>query len=105
MNAFFDENKNANGYFAILDVEGNAKIVQAVVSAARKLGKAAYIFSVDKEGGKVVHANFVPEAYRKPEFNAKTWAAAVSDIIGGKVCSSHLFNSFLFPLSLSLVPG
>lgn len=69
----------------MLDVDGNTKIVQAVVTAARKLGKAAYAFSVDKEGGKVVHANHVPEAYRKPDFNAKTWAASVSDVIGGKV--------------------
>ena len=72
----------------MLDVEGNAKIVQAVVTAARKLGKAAYVFSVDKEGGKVVHANHVPDAYRKQEFNAKTWAAAVSEVIGGKVWAS-----------------
>ena len=41
--------------------------------------------SVDKEGGKVVHANHVPEPYRSAAFNAKTWAASISDVLGGKV--------------------
>ncbi|KAI5118930.1 hypothetical protein M0805_003754 [Coniferiporia weirii] len=84
LSAFFKENPNANAYFAQLNVDGNAKIVQAVLGQAKKLGKAAYVLSVDAEGGKVVHANYVPEAFRSQGFNARTWAAGVSDVLGGK---------------------
>ncbi|PAV18417.1 tRNA synthetase class II [Pyrrhoderma noxium] len=83
-NDFFKENPNATTYYAALNVDGNAKIVQAIVAAAKKAGKASYVLSVDKEGGKVVHANHVPEPYRSAAFNAKTWAASISDVLGGK---------------------
>lgn len=50
----------------------------------KKLGKAVYVFSVDAEGGKVAHANYVPEPARSRGLDARTWASRVSDIIGGK---------------------
>ncbi|EJD02604.1 uncharacterized protein FOMMEDRAFT_167809 [Fomitiporia mediterranea MF3/22] len=82
---FFKANPNANAYFAILDVEGNAKIIGSVITQARKLSKAAYLFSIDTENNKVTHANHVPEAFRRGEdFNAKTWSAGVVEVIGGK---------------------
>ncbi|THH02716.1 hypothetical protein EW145_g6718 [Phellinidium pouzarii] len=84
LNNFFKENKNANAYFALLNVDGNAKIIQAVVNQAKKLGKAVYVFSVDAEGDKVVHANHLPEAFRSQNFNARTWASSISDMLGGK---------------------
>ena len=74
------------------------QIVQAIVAAAKKAGKASYVLSVDKEGGKVVHANHVPEPYRSAAFNAKTWAASISDVLGGKVSLILLIlTTYTFP--------
>lgn len=58
----------------------------------KKLGKAVYVFSVDAEGGKVAHANYLPEASRPHGFDAKIWASKVTEVLGGKVrqgSSSH----------------
>jgi alanyl-tRNA synthetase len=82
--AFFHKNPQAEAYFAIVDVEGNAKILQAVVLQAKKLGKAVYVFSVDSEGGRVIHVNHVPESLRLKGFDARTWAARVTETLGGK---------------------
>ncbi|KAI0029209.1 tRNA synthetases class II (A)-domain-containing protein [Vararia minispora EC-137] len=81
---YFRECPDADVYFAVLPVGGNVKILQAVVLQAKKLSKAIYVFSVDAEGGKVVHANHVPETYRTSNFDARTWALTVSDVLGGK---------------------
>lgn len=43
------------------------------------------MFSVDAEKGQVAHANFVSEAARSKGVDARTWAAAVAEIVGGKV--------------------
>ena len=61
------------------------QILQAVVLQAKKLGKAVYVFSVDSEGGKVIHVNHVPEFLRSKGFDARTWAARVAETLGGKV--------------------
>lgn len=42
------------------------------------------MFSVDSDGEKVVHANHVPVLFRKPGFDAKVWAGAVTDVVHGK---------------------
>jgi len=82
--AYFHKNPQAEAYFAIVEVEGNAKILQAVVLQAKKLGKAAYVFSVDSEGGRVIHVNHIPESLRSKGFDARTWAARVTETLGGK---------------------
>lgn len=51
----------------------------------KKLGKAVYVFSIDAEGGKVAHANYLPETARSHGFHAKIWASKVTDVLGGKV--------------------
>ncbi|KIJ65049.1 hypothetical protein HYDPIDRAFT_27780 [Hydnomerulius pinastri MD-312] len=81
---YFTENPDSEGYFAVLDVDGNAKILQNVVAQGKKLGKAVYVFSVDVEGGKVAHANYVPDAVRSKGFYARDWAAKVTEVVGGK---------------------
>ena len=83
--SYFKENPDTDAYFSVIDVDGNSKIMQAVVTQARKLGKALYIFSVDKEGGKVVHVNHVPEFLRAKGVDARQWASSVAEVIGGKV--------------------
>ena len=95
-----------------MDVEGNAKvlatthyiftfslelfvqILQAVVQQAKKLSKAVYVFSVDSEGGKVIHVNHVPESLRSNGFDARTWAARVAETLGGKVRSFFYIAAF-----------
>ncbi|KAF9245909.1 tRNA synthetases class II (A)-domain-containing protein [Melanogaster broomeanus] len=81
---YFNENPDSEGYFARIDVGGNSKILQNVVMQGKKLGKAVYVFSVDAEGGKVAHANYVPEAVRTNGFDARVWASKVTEILGGK---------------------
>ena len=61
------------------------QILQAVVLQAKKLGKAVYVFSVDSEGGKVIHVNHVPESLKSRGLDARTWAARVTEVLGGKV--------------------
>ena len=58
--------------------------VQGIALQARKANKALYVFSVDSDGGKVAHVNFVPPSM-KEKVDARKWAQAVTDIIGGKV--------------------
>jgi alanyl-tRNA synthetase len=61
------------------------QILQAVVLQAKKLGKAVYVFSVDSEGGKVIHVNHVPESLRAKGLDARSWATSVTEVLGGKV--------------------
>ncbi|KAI0714270.1 tRNA synthetases class II (A)-domain-containing protein [Cerioporus squamosus] len=71
-------------YFATLDVNANAKVMQGVVLQAKKLGKSIYIFSADVEGGKVAHVNAVSEAAKAKGLDGREWASAVVAILGGK---------------------
>ncbi|GAA5902072.1 hypothetical protein JCM5296_006596 [Sporobolomyces johnsonii] len=57
--------------------------MQAGISQAKALNKAAYFFSVSDDG-KVAHLNVVPKAEISSAFSAKTWFAAVSAIVGGR---------------------
>lgn len=101
-----------------LDVDGNAKVLklviwdgaipyfaktlQAVVLQARKLGKAVYVFSIDSQGDKVAHVNYVPPTLKEKGGDARVWATKVSEILGGKVCPniftilSHLQTNTIF---------
>ncbi|KLO11725.1 hypothetical protein SCHPADRAFT_998656 [Schizopora paradoxa] len=90
LNEHFKSNPSAEAYFAHLDVDGNMKILQAVVTQAKKMKKAIYVFSSSLPGsedgaeGKVVHVNHVPDAFRSKGIDGRTWASKVSEIIGGK---------------------
>ncbi|KAI0267165.1 tRNA synthetases class II (A)-domain-containing protein [Gloeopeniophorella convolvens] len=81
---YFKENPASEAYFANINVDGNVKILQAVVLQAKKLSKAIYVFSADIEGGKVAHVNHVPEALRSKGFDARKWASQVTEVLGGK---------------------
>lgn len=61
----------------------SSQVLQAGTAQAKTLNKAAYFFSVSPED-RVVHLNFIPKADLSKTFNAKTWIAAVSAIVGGK---------------------
>ncbi|TFK54380.1 hypothetical protein OE88DRAFT_1655033 [Heliocybe sulcata] len=81
---YFKDNESSEVYIGVLDVDGNAKILQNVVVNARKLNKAVYVFSSDPEGTRVAHANFVSGAAKSRGIDGRKWAAAVSDVLGGK---------------------
>lgn len=68
-----------------LIVAAQKKILQNIVTQGKKLGKAVYVFSVNAEGGKVAHANYVPEDVREKGFDARTWASKVTEVLGGRV--------------------
>lgn len=55
-----------------------------MISQAKQLGKSVYVFSVDAENKKVAHANYVSSTLKAKGVDARTWAAKVTDILGGK---------------------
>ncbi|KAF8967816.1 tRNA synthetases class II (A)-domain-containing protein [Flammula alnicola] len=81
---YFKDNANSEAYVALLDVEGNAKILQSLVSQAKQLEKSLYVFSVDTENKKVAHANYVSPSLKLKGADARTWASKVTDVVGGK---------------------
>jgi len=100
---YFKENADAEIYIASLDVDGNAKvcyvyhsdcgstdlefqILQSLVSQAKQLSKSIYVFSVDSDNQKLAHANYVSPTLKECGADARTWAAKVTDLVGGKVC-------------------
>ena len=62
------------------------KVLQSVVLQAKKLGKSVYLFSIDREQGKVAHVNFVAEDAKAKGVDGRAWANTVVDIVGGKAC-------------------
>ncbi|KAG5349893.1 hypothetical protein C0989_001379 [Termitomyces sp. Mn162] len=76
---YFKDDPEALAYIAILNIS------QSVVAQGKKLGKAVYVLSVDAEGGRIAHVNYVPPALKEKGLDARTWANRVTEIIGGKV--------------------
>ena len=88
MQAFFKETPDAPAYFAVLDVNANAKVLQGVVLQAKKLSKSVYVFSADAANGKVAHVNAVSDAAKAKGLDGREWATVVTEILGGKVRAS-----------------
>lgn len=81
---FVKENPEAVAYVALVEADGNAKLLQAVAAAAKKADKAIYVFSKDEEAGKVAHVNYVTPALKAKGADARKWAEKVTDLISGK---------------------
>jgi len=81
---YFKDNEGSQVFVASLDVDGNAKILQSLISQAKQLGKSVYVFSVDAETKKVAHANYVSPSLKSKGADARTWASKVTDVLGGK---------------------
>ena len=90
---FFKDKSDEPAYFATLDVNANAKVMQGVVLQAKKLGKSIYIFSADVAGGKVAHVNAVSEEAKAKGLDGREWASTVVAILGGKVSVPREFCS------------
>ena len=63
--------------------------MQSVIAQAKKLGKSVYLFSIDSEQGKVAHVNFVAEDAKAKGLDGRTWANAISEVLGGKVSGRY----------------
>ncbi|KAF8532539.1 tRNA synthetases class II (A)-domain-containing protein [Gautieria morchelliformis] len=81
---FFKEHPDAPGYFKLLEVGGNTKVLQAIATQAKTAGKAMYTFSIDFDEGRVVHVNYLPKPLTSKEFDARIWASRVTATLGGK---------------------
>ena len=64
---------------------GPLQSLQQVLGQGKTLSKAVYILSVDEDTGKVAHGCFVPSQNVQSGFDAKIWANAVAEVVGGKV--------------------
>ncbi|GAA5948754.1 hypothetical protein JCM3765_004995 [Sporobolomyces pararoseus] len=86
VNNYFKENPENKVLVCKIEIaNGNPKIMQAGITAAKSLSKAVYFFSVSPVDGKVAHLNSVPKnEIVKDGFSAKTWFNKVSEIVGGK---------------------
>ncbi|OSX66173.1 hypothetical protein POSPLADRAFT_1064626 [Postia placenta MAD-698-R-SB12] len=81
---FFKREDTAEVYLTILDSTGNAKVLQAAVQHAKKLGKSIYVFSPDIASGKVAHVNYVSPTMKAKGLDARSWGSVVTEIVGGK---------------------
>ena len=64
---------------------GLLQSLQQVLNQGKTLSKAVYVLSVDEDAGKVAHGCFVPSQNVQSGFDAKAWANAVAEVVGGKV--------------------
>ena len=69
----------------LICVCGSLQSLQQVLGQGKTLNKAVYVLSVDEDTGKVAHGCFVPPQNVDGGFDAKTWANAVAEVVGGKV--------------------
>ncbi|KAF9529329.1 tRNA synthetases class II (A)-domain-containing protein [Crepidotus variabilis] len=81
---YFKANETSHAFVASLDVDGNAKILQSLVSQAKLLGKCVYVFSVDHETNKVAHVNYIAPPLKAKGGDARAWSSKVTELIGGK---------------------
>ncbi|TFK44615.1 tRNA synthetases class II (A)-domain-containing protein [Crucibulum laeve] len=81
---YFRNNDKSEAFIAVVNADGNAKILQSILLQGRKLEKGVYVFSADEDGEKVAHANYVPLALKSKGVDARTWANKVTAILGGK---------------------
>ncbi|KIY44323.1 hypothetical protein FISHEDRAFT_77527 [Fistulina hepatica ATCC 64428] len=84
LKTYFDALPEAEVFIAAVDVDGNAKSLQNLVSQARKLQKSIYVFSASHDGSKIAHVNYVAPELKGKGVDARKWAAHVSEILGGK---------------------
>ena len=85
------------GYNSLTQI--HLQILQSLVSQAKRLAKGLYVFSIDHENQKVMHANYVSPSLKARGADARTWASKITDIVGGKV---HFYVSLCVVLRVHL---
>ncbi|KAF8322263.1 hypothetical protein DL93DRAFT_2072161 [Clavulina sp. PMI_390] len=85
LESYFKESPEAKFYVARAgELQGNAKLLQGILSKAKTFDRPIYILSVDGETQRIAHINYVPKSKMTPEFGAKSWAGEVTQLIGGR---------------------
>ncbi|KAI0107340.1 tRNA synthetases class II (A)-domain-containing protein [Hypoxylon sp. NC0597] len=81
-----DENKEAKHFIGHLPISANAKAVADVVNHFKSKDKerSVYVFGGSKDEGAVVHGVYVGTHFASKGVTAESWAAAVSEVVGGK---------------------
>lgn len=60
--------------------------MKAAVDFGKNASKAIYVFSVDRDAGKVAHVNFVPQdLVKSKKLDAKAWLEEANKVLGGRV--------------------
>jgi alanyl-tRNA synthetase len=82
----FDANKDAKWFVGRLPVSANAKALSEVVKhfQGKDKEKSVYLFGGSPEEGAVVHGVYVGTHLSSQGVTAESWAATVSEIIGGR---------------------
>ncbi|KAL1923492.1 uncharacterized protein VTP21DRAFT_8472 [Calcarisporiella thermophila] len=83
---YFEENPDSPVMVQHLDINGNSKALTAAINHVRTntSGKAAYLFTVEKDTGRVTHQCFVPKEFIERGLKASEWATKVAELVGGK---------------------
>ncbi|KAK9768732.1 Alanine--tRNA ligase [Basidiobolus ranarum] len=80
-----EENPDQDFVVKVLDVGSNSKALSSAIQHVKGLKtKAAYLISVDAEGGRVAHQCIVPKSLVGKGLKAIEWASVVSEKLGGK---------------------
>ncbi|KAI3324842.1 tRNA synthetases class II (A)-domain-containing protein [Xylariaceae sp. AK1471] len=81
-----DENKDAKYFIGHLPISANAKAISDVMNHFKSKDKerTVYLFSGSQAEGAVVHGVYVGTNLASQGVTAETWAATVTDVIGGK---------------------
>ncbi|KAG1471010.1 hypothetical protein G6F56_002366 [Rhizopus delemar] len=83
---YFEENPEAKYYIAEFNVGNNSKALGGAINYAKTnlKDKALYVFSADKESGRVAHNCIVGKVFIEKGLKASEWAQVVCEKIGGK---------------------
>ncbi|OBZ91910.1 Alanine--tRNA ligase [Choanephora cucurbitarum] len=83
---YFEQNPEAPFFIAELPMGNNTKALGGAITYAKTnlKDKAVYVFSGDKETGRVAHNCIVGKNYIEKGLKASEWAAVVCEKIGGK---------------------
>ncbi|KAI1358979.1 tRNA synthetases class II (A)-domain-containing protein [Xylaria arbuscula] len=81
-----EENKDAKHFIAHLPISANAKAVADVMNHFKSKDKerTVYVFGGSQTEGAVVHGVYVGSHFASKGVTAETWAAAVTEVVGGK---------------------
>lgn len=81
-----DENKDAKFFVGHLPISANAKAISDVLKhfSSKDKEKTVYLFGGNATDGAVAHGVYVGTEHASKGVTAEKWAAAVSEIVGGK---------------------
>ncbi|EPE24212.1 Class II aaRS and biotin synthetase [Glarea lozoyensis ATCC 20868] len=84
--AYFAENKDSNIYVGQLPISANPKAINDVLNhyKTKSKDKTVYLFGGSTAESTVVHGVYVGTEHASKGVTAESWAASVSEVVGGK---------------------